>query len=82
MIKDVNGTSIFNNAPPPYIVAESLIDAIKNNSSRGSGSDSDSGNAKQQFPFMIYPDNKSKSLGKVYQSYAKIVHEQGNAYAE
>ena len=72
MIKEVSSTR-FNNAPPPSIVAESLIDAILTNSG---------GDDNKQLPFMIYPDNKSKSLGKAYQSFAKIVHEQGNAYAE
>jgi len=73
MIKEVSSTR-FNDAPPPSIVAESLIDAILTNSCFGDDN--------KQLPFMIYPDNKSKSLGKAYQSFAKIVHEQGNAYAE
>ena len=73
MIKEVSSTR-FNNAPPPSIVAESLIDAIL---TKNSGGDDNN-----QLPFMIYPDNKSKSLGKAYQSFAKIVHEEGNAYAE
>ncbi|OEU06848.1 NAD(P)-binding protein [Fragilariopsis cylindrus CCMP1102] len=72
MIKEVSSTR-FNNAPPPSIVAESLIDAIITNSG---------GDDNKQLPFMIYPDIKSKSLGKAYQSFAEIVHEQGNAYAE
>jgi short-subunit dehydrogenase len=72
MIKEVSSTK-FKDAPPPSIVAESLIDAIITNSG---------GDDNNQLPFMIYPDNKSKSLGKAYQSFAKIVHEQGNAYAE
>ncbi|OEU17980.1 NAD(P)-binding protein [Fragilariopsis cylindrus CCMP1102] len=73
MIKEVSSTK-FNDAPPPSVVAESLIDAIL---TKNSGGDDN-----KQLPFMIYPDNKSKSLGKTYQSFAKIVHEQSNAYAE
>jgi NAD(P)-dependent dehydrogenase (short-subunit alcohol dehydrogenase family) len=73
MIKEVSSTK-FKDAPPPSVVAESLIDAIL---TKNSGGDDN-----KQLPFMIYPDNKSKSLGKAYQSFAEIVHEQGNAYAE
>ena len=54
-------------APPPSVVAESLIDTITNTSLP---------------PFLVYPDDKSKGLGKAYQSFADIVIEQGNAYGE
>ncbi|VEU39902.1 unnamed protein product [Pseudo-nitzschia multistriata] len=57
-------------APPASIVAESLINSITTTSP---------GNLP---PFLIFPDNKAKGLGKVYQSFANIVIEKGNAYGE
>jgi NAD(P)-dependent dehydrogenase (short-subunit alcohol dehydrogenase family) len=55
-------------APPTETVAESLIDAIRSSTDLP--------------PFLVYPDQMAKGLGKAYESYAKLVIEKGKAYGE
>lgn len=55
-------------APPTSVVAESLIDSICSTTDLP--------------PFLVYPDQKAKGLGRAYQSYAKLVIEEGKAYGE
>ena len=55
-------------APPTSVVAESLIAAICSSTNHP--------------PFLVYPDEKSKAMGRAYESYAKIVIEGGKAYGE
>ncbi|KAL3905255.1 MAG: hypothetical protein SGILL_009748, partial [Bacillariaceae sp.] len=58
-------------AEPPCNVAEALIDALTNRDE-----DSDKPNP----PFLVYPDEKSRHLGVVYESFAKRVLEEGRKY--
>ena len=55
-------------APPTETVAESLVDAIRSSTNLP--------------PFLVYPDQMAKGLGKAYASYAKLVIEEGKAYGE
>ena len=55
-------------APPTSVVAESLIAAICSSTNLP--------------PFLVYPDSKSKAMGRAYESYAKLVIEGGKAYGE
>ena len=55
-------------APPTSIVAESLISSILSSTSLP--------------PFLVYPDEKAKCMGRAYESFAKIVIEEGKAYGE
>jgi len=55
-------------APPASTVSESLIDAIKSPTGLP--------------PFLVYPDPMAKGLGRAYQSFAKLVIEDGKAYGE
>lgn len=66
MLSDV--PSLVAIAPPSSVVAESLIAAICSSTNLPS--------------FLVYPDKKSKSMGKAYESYAKLVIEGGKAYGE
>jgi NAD(P)-dependent dehydrogenase (short-subunit alcohol dehydrogenase family) len=55
-------------APPSDTVAKSLIDAIRSSTDLP--------------PFLVYPDQMAKGLGKAYASYANLVIEEGKAYGE
>lgn len=66
MLSDV--PSLLAIAPPSSVVAESLIAAICSTTNLP--------------PFLVYPDKKSKAMGKAYESYAKLVIEGGKAYGE
>mmetsp|Transcript_28098 Transcript_28098/g.30283 ORF Transcript_28098/g.30283 Transcript_28098/m.30283 type:complete len:234 (+) Transcript_28098:277-978(+) len=73
---DMIDNGLFQDAPPPSIVSECLINVIKkSNSSSSSSSD-----IVVPLPFMIFPDAMAEGLGKAYESYAEIVHEQGKAW--
>lgn len=64
-------------APPASTVAESLINAITITAARN-----DKTNYTACPPFLLFPDEKAKCLGRVYQSFADSVIEQGNVYGE
>eukprot|EP00586_Coscinodiscus_wailesii_P001588 CAMPEP_0172484314 /NCGR_PEP_ID=MMETSP1066-20121228/11722_1 /TAXON_ID=671091 /ORGANISM="Coscinodiscus wailesii, Strain CCMP2513" /LENGTH=290 /DNA_ID=CAMNT_0013248733 /DNA_START=110 /DNA_END=982 /DNA_ORIENTATION=+ len=66
MIADVPALAAI--APRAATVAESLIDSIRSSTNLP--------------PFLLFPDQKAKGLGKAYQSYAKLVFEEGKAYGE
>jgi NAD(P)-dependent dehydrogenase (short-subunit alcohol dehydrogenase family) len=55
-------------APPPATVAESLLEAILSPTDLP--------------PFLVFPDNMAKGLGRAYESFAKLVHEEGKAYGD
>lgn len=55
-------------SPPTSVVSESLIDSICSSTDLP--------------PFLVYPDEKAKGLGNAYESYAKLVIEEGKAYGE
>jgi len=77
MVADI--PAMISIAPPPSTVAESLIDAITTTSS---SSDDEDGERPSFPPFLLFPDEKAKGLGKAYQSFAEVVIEQGNSYGE
>lgn len=55
-------------APPASAVAESLVGAIAS--------------ADRNPPFLVYPDELSKGLGRAYEPFADLVIEQGKAYGD
>jgi NAD(P)-dependent dehydrogenase (short-subunit alcohol dehydrogenase family) len=55
-------------AEPPSVVADAIIQAINNSSSRSAP------------PFLIFPDKMSQKLGEEYASYAQKVIEDGKVY--
>jgi len=66
-------------APTPSIVPKSLINAMKG---RATTSDIDESSSTIFPPFLIFPDEKAKGLGRAYKSFADVVIEQGKAYGD